>query len=452
MVTGGVTGEPVGGSPVVNTGPTRRPNGRTPMSDEPAVSTPTTTTADETAALPHTPEPTSGEPVPAEHASPASETPSAEPAPVEPTPPASEPVPSVEEHPPLRAEHGPEGHEDRPKEHALAAAVHEPADEPAPEPTEDDSALALAESETLVPVPEPVSEELVPVHEPVAESTAEPSPEALVEQVEESASTGTPDVTEKIDEPTPPKTAKKPRTSRSPKAKVDSSAAPPAEEPPPSEDLEPSPAPADATSENKKKWYAIKVQSGREDSIKAAILRKVRIEGLEEYFGRIEIPVEEVTEKKSVKVKDKKTGETTFQEKKVTRKKKKFQGYLFAELEFNDRILYLFRETSGVGDFLNLRQKPGQPPTPEPMPEHEVQSMLTGIAVKDPNKKLKQKIDLEKGDKVRIREGSFASHEGEVKSIVEAKDANEAAKVIVVLTFWGRPLDVELESTQVEKV
>ncbi len=131
--------------------------------------------------------------------------------------------------------------------------------------------------------------------------------------------------------------------------------------------------------ENKKKWYAIKVQSGREESIKAAILRKVAIEGLEEYLGRIEIPVEEVVEKKQVKVKDKKTGESTYQEKKVTKKKKKFHGYIFGELEFNDRILYLFRETSGVGDFLNMRSAgKGQLPIPEPMSDAEVQSMLTG--------------------------------------------------------------------------
>src|SRR5437660_1071016 len=84
----------------------------------------------------------------------------------------------------------------------------------------------------------------------------------------------------------------------------------------------------------------------------AAIERKVKIEGLEEFFGRIEIPVEEIVEKKKVKakVKDKKTGETdtVYQEKNVTKKRKKYPGYLFAEVDFNDRILYLFRETPGV--------------------------------------------------------------------------------------------------------
>ena len=212
-------------------------------------------------------------------------------------------------------------------------------------------------------------------------------------------------------------------------------------------------APAEPPPENKKKWYAIKVQSGREDTIKAAVLRKVAIEGLEEYFGQILIPYEEEIVKKTVRVKDKKTGEYTTQEKKVTRKKKKFQGYLFAELEFNDRILYLFRETSGVGDFLNLRTRPGQQPTPEPMPEHEVQSMLTGVSVKQKSSgKVKVKLDFEKGDRVRIRDGSFANQEGEVKAVTEPKDPTDTPKVTVVLTFWGRPLEVELDYWQVEKV
>ena len=194
------------------------------------------------------------------------------------------------------------------------------------------------------------------------------------------------------------------------------------------------------------------MQSGREDTIKAAVLRKVAIEGLEEYFGQILIPYEEEIVKKTVRVKDKKTGDYTTQEKKVTKKKKKFQGYLFAELEFNDRILYLFRETSGVGDFLNLR---GTPPVPEPMPEHEVQSMLTGVKHGDPLKKggkVKVKLDFEKGDRVRIREGAFANSEGEVKLITEPKDPGDTPKITVVLTFWGRPLDVELDYWQVEKV
>jgi len=199
-----------------------------------------------------------------------------------------------------------------------------------------------------------------------------------------------------------------------------------------------------------RKWYVVKVQSGREESIKSAIERKVKIEGLEEFFGRIEIPVEEVVEKKKVKakVKDKKTGEmdTVYQEKNVTKKRKKFPGYLFAEVDFNDRILYLFRETSGVGDFVGATLHRA----PNPMSEHEVQSMLTGIRVSGgaPAGKVKVKLDY---DKVKIRDGAFSGMEGEVKHISEAKDATETPKVKVEVTIFGRPVEVELDYWQVDK-
>lgn len=204
--------------------------------------------------------------------------------------------------------------------------------------------------------------------------------------------------------------------------------------------------------DGKKKWYVVKIQSGREDSIKAAIERKVRIEGLEEYFGQIAIPVEEMIVKKSVKVKDKKTGDKVTQEKKVVKHTKKYPGYLFAEVEFNDRILYLFRETSGVGDFVGA----GLKREPTPMTEREVTQMLTGVV--EPGAKgkgggnVKVKLDFEKGDKVKIRDGAFANMEGEVKHITEAKETGETPKVTVVVTVFGRPVDVTVDYWHVDKV
>ncbi|MDY3557981.1 hypothetical protein R5W23_000286 [Gemmata sp. JC673] len=206
----------------------------------------------------------------------------------------------------------------------------------------------------------------------------------------------------------------------------------------------------DLPPESKRKWYAIKVQSGREDTIKAAILRKIAIEGLEDVFGQIMVPIEKVIEKKAVKVKDKKTGEYNTVERKVERKVKKFQGYIFAELEFNDRLLYLIRETSGVGDFLKLRPRPNDTPVPEPMSDSEVKQML-GEKVGPEKGPTKVKVDFEKGDRVRIKEGSFKDSEGDVKEVILPKDPTDPPKVIVTVTFWGRPLDVELEYWQVAK-
>jgi transcriptional antiterminator NusG len=296
-----------------------------------------------------------------------------------------------------------------------------------------------------------------PPVEPTTESPAEPPADVTAEPAHAEVAETPAEVTAAEPEVAPvaaeDETAKPAKKAKPKKAK--SEAEEPVEEEPPVPEVPPADIEAEAAvappPENKKKWYAVKVQSGREDTIKAAILRKVAIEGLEEFFGEIAIPYEEKIEKKLVRVLNKKTDEYEYQEKKVKKKIKKFQGYIFANVEFNDRILYLFRETSGVGDFLNVRGTPGNP-IAEPMPEHEVKAMLTGEKVKDPNKPVKIKLDFEKGDKVRIRDGSFANSEGEVKAIIEAKDPSEAPKVTVVLTFWGRPLDVELEANQVEKL
>ena len=62
------------------------------------------------------------------------------------------------------------------------------------------------------------------------------------------------------------------------------------------------------------------------------------------------------------------------------------------------------------------------------------------------------KLDFEKGDKVRIREGAFANYEGEVKQIIDSKEAGETPKVTVEVLIFGRPVPVELDYWQVDKI
>ena len=227
----------------------------------------------------------------------------------------------------------------------------------------------------------------------------------------------------------------------------------PEDEPEPTrESVETVVVPSDPASN--KKWYVIKVTSGREETIKAAIERKVKIEALEEYFAQIVIPVERVTTVK--KVKETKNGEKVTKEKRVTKEIKKFPGYLMAEVEFNEKTLYLFRETSGVGDFVggNGILKP-----PTPMSDREVQIMLGSMVPEKDREKVagkipkeKVKLDFEKGDKVKIREGAFASMEGEVKIISEPKEPGETPKVTVEVSIFGRPVPVDLDYWQVDKL
>ena len=334
--------------------------------------------------------------------------------------------------------------EKQPLESAPAPPA-EPEAEPAP------PAPAAAAEPTFEPTAEPAE---LPPHEVEALTAPEPQPEAPLAEVAPEPPAAEPATAPEAaaEMEAAPEAAPKPRKPRKSKATA-TGADGPAEAPASTHpDAGAAPSSAEHAGESGKKWYVVKVQSGREDSIKAAIERKVKIEGLEQYFGQIAIPVEELVVKKSVKVKDKKTGDKVTQEKKVIKHQKKYPGYLFAEVEFNDRILYLFRETSGVGDFVGA----GLKREPTPMTDREVQQMLTGIVDKDakkgPKGPIKVKLDIEKGDKVKIRDGAFANMEGEVKAISEAKEDAETPKVTVVVTIFGRPVEVELDYWHVDKV
>src|SRR5437762_4008976 len=124
-----------------------------------------------------------------------------------------------------------------------------------------------------------------------------------------------------------------------------------------------------------KQWYVVKVQSGREESIKEAIERRVKIEGLEQYFGQIVIPVEKVTELRKGK--------------RYVKTRKLYPGYLMVQVEYNENILYLFRETSGVGDFVGgSLHKP-----PQPMKPHEIEKITLPGEGPQPDEKVKPRFD-----------------------------------------------------------
>jgi transcriptional antiterminator NusG len=126
--------------------------------------------------------------------------------------------------------------------------------------------------------------------------------------------------------------------------------------------------------------------------------------------------------------------------KRVTRERKLYPGYLMVEVEYNDRILYLFRETSGVGDFVGGSLTHAPPP----MSDREVERMM-GSQGQLTEKTVLTKPRFDRGDRVKVKEGTFAGMEGEVKEILEAKGL-----VRVELTIFGRGVPVELEYWQVD--
>lgn len=178
-----------------------------------------------------------------------------------------------------------------------------------------------------------------------------------------------------------------------------------------------------------KRWYVVKVQSGREETIKEAIERRVKIDGLEDSFGQIVIPTEKVTEMRRGK--------------RVSKERKLFPGYMMVEVDFNDRILFLFRETSGVGDFVGgtaLNK------IPTPMSDREIERMLR-VKGDTTAPTIVSRPTFDRGDRVKVKDGTFSGMEGEVKEIMEA-----LGRVKIELTIFGRPVPVELEYWQVETV
>src|SRR5262245_52086168 len=86
------------------------------------------------------------------------------------------------------------------------------------------------------------------------------------------------------------------------------------------------------------RWYAVKVHSGREETVRDAIERRVRIEALEPFVGRVLVPVEKVIELRRGR--------------RVERTRKLFSGYVLCEIALDDAVLAVFREIPGVSDFV----------------------------------------------------------------------------------------------------
>ncbi|MFO0900454.1 MAG: transcription termination/antitermination protein NusG [Pirellulales bacterium] len=175
-----------------------------------------------------------------------------------------------------------------------------------------------------------------------------------------------------------------------------------------------------------REWYIVKVQSNREESVKQALLRRVRIAGLEEFFGDVIVPTETVVEFRGGK--------------KRSVKRKLYPGYIVVHLELTEDTWFLVRETPGIGDFTGSAGKP------TPMLPHEVQRIVSkGEAKADEAPKLKIAFNI--GDRVKINEGTFDNFEGEVESIDQAN-----GRVTVMINIFGRSTPVQLEYWQVEPV
>lgn len=174
-----------------------------------------------------------------------------------------------------------------------------------------------------------------------------------------------------------------------------------------------------------KQWYVVHAYSGFEKSVMRALKERVERSGMQDRFGEILVPVEEVVEMKGGQ--------------KRTTERKFFPGYVLVQMEMDDDTWHLVKSTAKVTGFVG-----GTANKPAPISEKEVQAILQQM--QEGVEKPKHKITFEIGEMVRVIDGPFNDFNGAVEDVNYEKN-----KVRVSVTIFGRATPVELDFSQVEK-
>ena len=173
-----------------------------------------------------------------------------------------------------------------------------------------------------------------------------------------------------------------------------------------------------------KRWYVVHAYSGYEKKVALAIKERIDLAGMEEQFGEILVPTEEVVE---IRGGQKRKSERKF-----------FPGYVLVQMELSDDTWHLIKETPRVMGFIG-----GKADKPAPITEREADAILS--RVNDAEEKPRPKTLFEPGEMIRVIDGPFNDFNATVEEVNYDK-----SKLRVAVTIFGRST-VELDFTQVEK-
>ena len=162
-----------------------------------------------------------------------------------------------------------------------------------------------------------------------------------------------------------------------------------------------------------------------EKAVERNIIERVNRAGMQDKFGRIMVPTEEVVE---VKNGQKRTTERKF-----------FPGYVLVEMVMDDESWHLVKHTNKVTGFVG-----GAKNRPAPISEDDVMKIVNHM--QEGTEKPRHKVEFEVGEYVRVKEGPFTDFNGTVEEV-----NYEKSKVRVSVTIFGRATPVELEFAQIEK-
>jgi transcriptional antiterminator NusG len=173
------------------------------------------------------------------------------------------------------------------------------------------------------------------------------------------------------------------------------------------------------------RWYVVHAYSGMEKAVERNIRESIARAGMENKFGRILVPTEEVVEMKNGQ---RKTAERKF-----------FPGYVFVEMVMDDESWHLVKHTNKVTGFVG-----GAKTRPSPISEAEVQKIVSQM--QDGADKPRHKVEFMVGEFIRVKEGPFTDFNGSIEEVNYEKN-----KVRVSVMIFGRSTPVELEFGQIEK-
>lgn len=173
------------------------------------------------------------------------------------------------------------------------------------------------------------------------------------------------------------------------------------------------------------RWYVVHAYSNFENKVKLALEERIKREGLEEYFGKILVPTEEVVEMRM--------GQQRKSERKF------FPGYVLVQMELTDETWHLVKDVPRVLGFIG-----GTSDRPAPISEKEAMSILN--RVEDGVNKPRPKTMFEAGEVIRVIDGPFKDFNGVVEEV-----NYEKSKMKISVLIFGRSTSVELGFGQVEK-